>query len=237
MSTLTRLQIKNRARKRIRERLGMESYGDPNSWNDDISESADEIARRTWCFYTNFAGDFTSGTAAYPSPQMLRLKAITVTDSAGNTRSAAPITRPDMDRLYGDSWRTNPATGVPTMLIEGGISGGLQVSFYPTPNYTTTSNSGFSFEGYALPGATWAADSAVCPLPDRAEQLLIQLAALRRAERFPEDFGVHIPILEVRVTQLMGMLESEVIQLSEATSAADQGRRRWGGSTGYGGYR
>jgi len=230
MGFLKRQEMKGRAKSRIGEVRGQLSYGDPDSWNDDLNEATDETARRTWCYYVAENADLTSGTADYPLPaQIFRIKEVIVKDAAGNIFHCSGRTRRDMDALYGASWRENPATGTPTYYILGGGSGTEQISFYPVPDYTTTSNTGFTVEGYAVPANSWSNETDVCPLPDRAEQVVISLAALKRACRFPNDYKEHIPILSAEVTQKMGLLEAETLSLSEATQATGRITRRFSG--------
>lgn len=226
MGILSRKQIRGRAQARIGELRGTPAWGDPETWNDIIDESADEICRRTWCYLVDEKSDFTSGTGDYCLSQIFEIMVCKVFDSAGKAHLANPVTRHDLDRLYGEAWRSDPATGTPTVYATGGLSGTLQATFYPVPNYTTTGSAGFVFEGYGCPGASWSADTATCPLPDRAEPLLITLAAFKRAKQFPKLYGDHIAILDSEGREKMALLEREVIRLSEATAAANRGARR-----------
>jgi len=206
----------------------MTSYGDPGTWDDDIDYAADDVAQRTNCYVVSYVADFSAAntTGSYALPQGVpRIKLVVVFDSSGTQHDCTPISRWDYEKLYGDSWRTNPSTGTPTWMITGGLSGDLQAVFYPVPNYTTTGNQGYVVEGYGVPAQSWSADSTVCPLPDYAHKCVEIGAALRRAKRYPKDYGVYISILEADYQREMGLVESTAINLSDANRVNDQTRR------------
>lgn len=103
-------------------------YGSCGNWEYDDSNQTDLPQAKT---------DFTSGTSKYPIPTgTAAIEKIEVYDSSGNSTICIPITK-EMVNVAMDEFEDT--SGVPKYyrLI------GDTIEFKPSPNYTTTSNTGF----------------------------------------------------------------------------------------------
>ncbi len=127
-------------------------------WHRYINIVADEIAIRTMGFYTSYTEDIVSGQSVYCASQLLKVREAQVLDAGGNVIVLTESTPVDVDS-YGSSWRVSPETGTPRYFLVRGLN---TVQLYPTPNYSASA--GITMEGEGVPGDSWEADTALCPL-------------------------------------------------------------------------
>jgi hypothetical protein len=82
-------------------------------------------------------GDFTDGTGVYALPTTaLTVSRIEIADSSGDYYRGRPLTEIEVDTPFPEFW---DADGIPLYYKLKGQT----IEFYPAPDYTTTSNTGF----------------------------------------------------------------------------------------------
>ena len=143
-------------------------------WKPIINRLADDVAERTKCLYTSYTQDIVSAQAEYCASQLIKLKSVRALDAGGRVIPLVLTTAVDYDG-YGVNWRTSPSTGTPRLYMTNGLN---TATIYPTPNYSTSG--GITLEGIGIPGASWDADSATCPLPESMHDALAMGAAAFR---------------------------------------------------------
>jgi hypothetical protein len=213
---MTRQDIITTAQDMLGELQGTAIATNPFAWSRLASTAADEIARATDCYYLTASTDLIANQAQYNAPQLYKIKAVSCYDSSNVRHTLAPTTITNMDQ-WSSTWRDQVATVQPMVWINLGLN---QVILYPVPNYNSLAVSGYGlvFEGYAVPGATWDALTANCPLPDRAHMCVMYKACLLRIIQNPTQENLaRRPMIAEEFATEKGKLEAEVRRFTAAT--------------------
>jgi hypothetical protein len=207
---MTRQEMIIQGRDLLGEFFGTAGDADPFAWSRLVNTAADEIARATDCFYTTATADLVSGQSEYCAPQITKVKAVSVLDSSGARRTIGSATIQAMDD-WSSSWRDETA-GTPSVWIPTGLN---QIVLYPAPSYAQVG--GLVLEGYGVPGASWAAMSAACPLPDRAHMAVVYKSAMLRIIQNPTPENLaRRKMLQDEYDGQKGKLEAEVRRFAAA---------------------
>lgn len=179
-TALTRQQIRSRAT-RLAFRQGMTSVPltedgvlDPFMIDEDLNAVVAELCRNDGMAYLFYQNDVAAGQARYCQAPIIEIDGATLLLS--NNRGTKNLRLRTSTQMKGaiPFYLTSGATGDPfTMVIEGKSD----YLLYPTPNFSlalalTVRGIGFYTD------ASWAADTAICPLPpDHHECVCHGLAA------------------------------------------------------------
>jgi len=177
---MTRLEIQAQAALLLREGLGTVGAGDPFALDGLTDAVADDVARRTDCFWSGVTTDLTQGQDVYCDSSLYKVKGVFVTDAAGCVRPLVTTTETHLDRHFGAGyWRNAPPSDPPTCAAFQGVR---NVRLYPTPSVTRAA--GLMLEGYMTPRGKWAAGADECPLPALAHQAVVYGLCRLRALQF-----------------------------------------------------
>lgn len=164
----TRREIQRGVALRLRQYAGSDFETNPFLLDDLTSEIADEVARRTFCYYRAFVADLKSGTANYSTPQaapgaqeMFYVDEVRII-AADGTRHLLDQRTLDWIQFEATAWREEGESGTPTVWDYHEPC----ITLYPTPNYDKTE--GLLMAGYCIPGGMWGDPDSECPLPARA---------------------------------------------------------------------
>ena len=213
---MTRQQIKAAVATLLHEDLGAPGSSTPFSLNMWIDQVTDTLCADTDANYGTVSANIVSGQSLYCIPQIYKIKAAYYIDPTSlNKVMLVPITPYDMDRRS-SGWR-NDISSLPTYYATQGIN---SLVLYPTPNFAGTAD--LLVEGFLVPGQTWEADSAVCPLPTEFHMAVVWgVCELRTLET---QNPANLKLLENYKSQyadLSGKLERQMHALTDATRHAD----------------
>lgn len=131
---MTRQDILTMGRDMLREVPGSQQAAFPQGWSKIISQSADEIARRTDAFYTTVNTPIVSGQAQYCAPQIYKARAVSVYTPDGNRHTVLSSTIAAMDDNY-SPWRDQTAQSCVGVWIPVGLN---QLILNPVPIWSST---------------------------------------------------------------------------------------------------
>ena len=177
---MTRAEIQAQASLLMREALGTPAAGDPFALDGLTDAVADDVAKRTDCYWDAVTTDLTANQATYCDPCLYKVKGVFVLDAQGNWRPLVTTTETQLDRHFGAAyWRNAPASDPPT---SAAFEGARQVRLYPMPSVTRAG--GLTMEGYLTPRGRWATPTSECPLPSWAHQAVVYGICRLRALQF-----------------------------------------------------
>ena len=156
----------------------------PNALQRQITATTDEVARLSKGSYLVFQMDLAVGQAVYCASPLLKIVAATARTQAGASLPLGFLTARDL--VEWTKARIVPATGTPRYYASEGVN---RIEVYPVPDYTTTGATAFyglTIEGYGVPGETWAAMNAPCPLPDSQHMGVVYGTLVKRCKQFPK---------------------------------------------------
>jgi hypothetical protein len=226
---MTRQEITDYITEELQEYEGTPMYGSPNALQRQITTVTDELARLAKGVYQIYRMDLVAGQAVYCATPLLKILAATAADSLGNALNLSFITARSLLEMTG-ARATAPATGSPYYYASEGTN---RFEVYPVPNYSTTGNPatglgyGLVLEGFGVPGDSWAALSAACPLPANQHMGVVYGALVKRCQQFPRQLGDRIPGYEKTWTWYKGHAESQVAVQTPADR--QRGQERLGG--------
>ena len=165
----------------------------------------------------------------YPAPSASSLIAIYMDLAAlGNSQVSSAI-RPFLLTDAGTTLNIVGGTGfTPGSVRVVAVSGGIALltsdagASGSTGGQAYLSQGGLTVEGFLVPGDTWPLGSQNCPLPDRAHIAVVWRVAKYRAIQFPTPTNLQrIALLDAEYKRALGLLETEMHRLSDASSHAD----------------
>lgn len=213
-------------RQQAKDRL-MEYKGDPASdspfvWDDLLSRAANQFATRYKCLYDVTGIDIVSGQALYSTTASyggttgnsnIELVCASAYDASGNRHTLDVVSVAAMDDQY-PVWRDQAAATAVTAYIPLGMN---SLVLYPAPGYasaydpTGQAPGGLILEGYVIPGNSWGADGAECPLPTDIHDAVIDQAALFRIAQNPTDTNMkRAEMLTAQMRETLGAFESRM---------------------------
>lgn len=183
---MTRQDITDYITEELGEFEGTVMYGSPNALQRQITTTCDELARLAKGMYQVYELDLVTGQAVYCASPLLKIVGATVCDSLGNSLPLSFITARALLEMTGA--RTSaPSTGTPCYYASEGTN---RIELYPVPNYSTAGAPfGLVIEGYGVPGDSWAAMTAQCPLPANQHMAVVYGAMIKRCNQFPAVLG------------------------------------------------
>lgn len=150
---MTRAQMRDRLQNLLGELQGTPGGDNPFALDSLLTESADELARATYCWHTQVDSEIISSLTTFCAPQIFYITNVTATDENGALRSLVERAPESLDRGFsgwgwdplnlgagvgwGAAWRdpNQWATGTPLFYLSSGLN---EVRVYPVPNYTST---------------------------------------------------------------------------------------------------
>lgn len=195
-----------------------------------LNEATDDIAGKYKCLYGTTSGNLVANQALYspPSqaaettqPSIIEIYALECYDSSGNLHTLQPMTVQAMDADYA-GWRAWLANSCPYFFVTTAMGSSFVLT--PVPNYnsnydpTGMNPGGYTAEGVVVPGHSWDALTAECPLPTHIHSAVVLQAALARISQNPtKDNIARAPMLERRLQSLLDTFESTVTRYTQAT--------------------
>lgn len=234
---MTRQDITQQAKDKLGEYQGDEQSGSPFAWASLVTSAANQVARKTYCLYAAATLDLVANQSQYGAPsygtmtqvELFQINAVTCLDSNSVQHTLAEATVAYMDDAY-PTWRTETASTQPRIWINLGANAFV---LYNVPSYSLAA--GLTMEGYAVPGKTWEALTAECPLPGRTHDAIILKACLNRIIQNPTQANMmRVSMLREEYQSQLNDLENEVRNWSQATrSPAYIGENGYGNSPNF----
>ena len=172
----------------LSDRLLLAAFGspfaeDPFSVSDLLDAAADEVCRKTDCFYEVQSADLVASQSLYCAPTIYRVKDLYCRDAAGKVRELIARSAAQMSREYGVGWRDWRATDLPRFAV---WEGDTKVRVVPAP---VVSRSGaLVFEGFATTTSKrtgsaahlWPEPDDDCPIPEDGQMAVVYKLCLLR---------------------------------------------------------
>ncbi|MES2462073.1 MAG: hypothetical protein V4671_15925 [Armatimonadota bacterium] len=162
--------------------FGSPFASDPFTPGTLLDVAADEVCKKTGCFYDVQPTNLVADQALYCAPTIYQIKDIYITDADGNTHELIARTPAEMTRQWDASWRDVSAIRIPDYLVYEGTT---RVRLAPRP---LISEGSVVFEGFAtttskVTGSAlhlWPNETDECPLPEDGQMAVVyKLCALR----------------------------------------------------------
>ncbi len=198
--------------------------------NYHLNRAANDVAAKYKCLYGTASGNLVINTVSYPAPTstaetaqpaIIEIYAVSVYDSLGKLHTLQMETPQGLDALHG-GWRTWLANTCPIFAVTLAASAVLMV---PAPSYasaydpTGLNPGGFTMEGIVIPGHSWDAATAECPLPTQIHEAIVDLATLYRMGDQPatKETEMKAERIESRMQSQMDTFESTILRYTQAT--------------------
>ena len=187
---MNRGTITQAAKDFLTEYKGDTSSATPFMWAMLVTQAANDVAKRTDCFYTSHVADLVSGTSDYAKGPVYSIKRLTVADGAGNVVVINPMRSTDFNLwgvVQGFVATTGTITpGIPNAWVD--LATNL-IRLAPAPNYAATG--GLVVEGFGYPSLTWESLTMECPLVPESHLSVVYRAAMLRSAQFadPENLA------------------------------------------------
>ena len=194
-----------------------------------LTRSANYIAGRFNCLYGEAYGNLVANQALYNLPTSMgetttpiikEIYAVSVYDNSGQLHTIEMKTIQQMDAEYA-GWRLWLANTCPYLAVTTALN---QFILTPAPNYasnydpTYTTPGGYIVEGIILPGHSWDAQTAECPLPSQIHEAVVDQACLYRIDVRPtKDNIARREGLEKRLNEQYDLFETTVDRFTQAT--------------------
>jgi len=218
---MTRGDIKAAVRATAQAYFGTADEIDPILLNLWIDWTAEDICRGVDSLYLSISQDIVANQATYCLPDVFYIEACEIVLASALSKPIGILTTQRMSATY-PWWRTSPdPSGEPRVCVTQGFG---SLILYPTPNYGAAG--GITLRGNGvISNALWPADNAICPLPQRMHQTVVNGTLVRCGEQ--KNKPELIAVYEKRYRNGLGHFESEMATFTESE------RNRTSGSSDY----
>lgn len=195
-----------------------------------LNRATDDVASKYKCIYGIASANLVANQALYSSPAstaettqsaIIEIYAVSVYSSTGILNTIPTMTVQGMDAQYA-GWRNWQANTCPSFAVTTAV--GSSFILTPAPNYnsaydpTGVNPGGYTVEGIAIPGHSWDALTAECPLPTQIHPAIIDLACLYRISQFPtKDNLTRAQMIREQMQSQFDTFDSTVIRYTQAT--------------------
>jgi len=194
-----------------------------------LNRAANDIAAKYKCLYGYASANLVANQVKYSAPTstaetanvaVIEVYAVTAYDSAGVLHTMQPATIPGMDSSS-PGWRSWGAGTCPSYAVSLGLTSFLLT---PAPNYNSVYDpmgitpGGYTVEGPCIPGHSWDALTAECPLPTQIHEAVVALACLYRiVDRPTKENLARVDLLRDLMQSQLDTFESTVVRYTQAT--------------------
>jgi hypothetical protein len=199
---MTRGHIEGSVRARLGEFRGDPMSAQPQELHEIVTNAANFVAQQLKSDYGTAPIGVVANQPVYTAPTSVSLNqaimdrkvALSIWDAQGNRHTLSPSLPETLDSRF-PAWRDYPAAPVPLLYVPLGRQ---QFAIWPTPNWTAAFSagnpnadppvppSGMVMEGDILPGLTWEALTAECPIPTAYHDCVLFYSVLQRSMESPD---------------------------------------------------